>query len=265
MENNLGSMKAEFCYTQGRAIARVLIALVLAVVFVAAGVLLLAWWAEDLDDYMLYTGLFLLALGLGFLVWGLRARSSRTQIFENGITHARGKIERTVSFESIKGMTTATEEGWMSFLVGGLIGALLFGSGTSILRMHSINGPAVDIKGRHVYKFKKAKPAIEGAFGQYVLRNLTAENINTVTIMLTEKLELANGALSTSTGMIHSTPVVLPLADIVKVDNEKARIFRFIGKDETGAEAEKFKIAASELINRQIFERVLKLAGHPVA
>ena len=269
MENNLnstmGNMVAEFYASRGRANVRIIISLVLALLCVAVGVLLLAWWIDDLDEYSLYTGLLLLALGVGFLVWGLRAKSNKTQVFENGIIHTRRKNVRTISFEGIKGLTKETEDGWKSIFVGGLIGALFFGDGSNILRLHSVSGPTVDIKGSHVHKFKKAKTAIEEAYGQYVLRNLTQDNINTVTLMLTDRLELANGVLSTSTGLIRSTPVVLPLTEIVKVENEKARAFRFIGKDETGAETEIFKIAAADLYNRQVFARVLELAGHPVA
>ena len=260
MENNLGSMIAEFSYKQGRAIVRILIGLVLAAVFIVVGVAFIA----DGDDYMFFTGLILFALGLGFLVWGLRARSSKTQIFENGITHARGSKARAISFESIKGLTVASDEGWMSFIVGGLIGALLFGSGSKILRLHSITGPAVDIKGRHVHKFKRVRKAAEEAYWQFVLSNLTQENVNTVTLMLTDSVELASGALSTSKGIIRSTAIVLPLADIVRVESQKARTFRFIGKNETGAEAEIFKISVGELHNQQVFERVLTLAGHPL-
>ena len=266
MEDNLGNMIAEFCYTQGRAVARLLISLFLVLIFVVIGILLVAWGVEDIDEYMLYTGILMFAIAIGFLIWGLRARSSRTQIFENGITHARGSKIRTITFESIKGMATVSNDGWATALIGGgLIGALLFGSGSKSLRLHAVHGPAVDIKGRHVHKFKRATRAVEEAYEQFVLRNLTQENVSSITIMLTEKLELANGALTTSTGLMRSNHIVLPLADIVKVDNERARAFRFIGRDETGAEKEMFKIAASELISHPVFTRVLELAGHPVA
>jgi len=254
-QQTLGQQISEHVYTQNRATVRQVISFIVGPLALIAGAL--AFWIFVENTYgdgegLFFWGLFLVVVGIAVIVQALKTRARLTQIFEKGITHTHGKKTQVIAFNEVKSITEESNDGW---IIGGLVGALIFGGKS--LNFTLLDGQVIKIKSAQIYKYSRARECITTAHTNFLIKNLTPETLSRADIIITAKVVMKDGAFTHTTG-IRSKVTHLPFSDIVRIDHVKSR-YNFIGTDETGAEAELFRVSTSELLNEAVFTHILSI------
>jgi len=255
--NAWGQLLVEYALTPGKAMKRRIISLVLSLACIWTGIYLFILWYESLAEALLIAALIMLSPGILLLYRAIRSKANHTQIYENGVVHTRGKKTRTFAFYRAADVSTSYDGNVMTMhfgLVGGLFSTVL---GKSLLTFSYNGAEDQSIKRVHAYRFKRLTQDVIKAYTDYIIRNVTVENINEITLNITSKIKLEAGKFVRARALRGNVDV--RLTAITRVDTSKRGSVRFKGIDETGNETDLLRIDMFELNNNEaIFWHVIK-------
>jgi len=249
-----GKQIMTFTATTGQTLKKRLLFLLPALVFVAAGVFALVSpeLLEDSDASMV----LLLFFGAGalFLLMGiLFVKPSKAVLYEGGFVLTRGTKVTETGFSDLKGIIDSTT-------VTKLYGAIPL-SQTRLVIIHKKNDEKFGATKATVPSFNQFADELGTAVSKYLLKDVTKDNIEQLSILFGDKLELTGGRFIHDAGKEKG---------MVSIPADAVRSAEYIGSDgywialkgqcdENGKAEELASIRADKALNLESLCRIIEM------
>ncbi|MCL2828966.1 MAG: hypothetical protein FWD99_09575 [Oscillospiraceae bacterium] len=210
MKENFGNLLFERTLTQAKAMQRMFLFLIVALVFIAAGIVAFVMAESDTDVLYAWTVL----LGLCSIPFILRVftstRASSVVVYEKGFVHTRSSKTTKFDFNDIIGIRDLTKkETWFAFILP--VVALK----SRVVTIEMKNGTTVKLNQTGVPDFRQFADELSVVFTEHLLSGVTKETLSQISISFGKELELRNGQLFYNDG---KSETVIPFDAILDIE-----------------------------------------------
>ena len=189
-EEKFGKLLLHCTASSGQTLKKRLLFLVPAIILIVGGAIALLapdLLTEDDDDIKIAFAVFI-ALGVMLLLWGVVfVKRAMVELYETGYVLTRGSKVTVMAFDDVKGISDSTT----AFSAYGIIPV---GKSRDVSITKKDGVPILLLKSG-VPNFNQFVDELGAAFTEYLLKDLTKENIGQASISFGNKLELAGGHL----------------------------------------------------------------------
>jgi len=207
-----------------------------------------------------------------FLLLGIMlVKHTELSIFDEGIIFTRGSKSEHVAFSDLEGIndTKTSTTVIVTSPAGGLVGGLIIGLLASFipaLNPHKIklrkkDGTTIKLSKSFLHNFKEVAENLHSAYTEYLLKDLSKENLSDANISFGPQLQLRDGQLVYCKNIMKKSETIIPFENISNICGGADGVVWIDGpKNEKGKAETLAKLSVESLLNIDALDRIVQMA-----